>query len=354
MSNKELINLTKFAFNISHKMNWSFNASQSFLEICDFEDGEILNLIESEEYVKSFLRSFFSKCLNVEGSYLDKIEKNQIKSILEKNLESVDECINREKIENLIYNEYTKKLSKLNGEMKFSEYYESERINRLKNSFEPTYDILKKINSKIIDLDDKNVWDSLVNGVNYLSEIWEMNPNQCVKKLIMEYENDSKSAYTIILGMSKDASRQNLSEELQREVWLSNDVILQRLPQTGDDSLHIYNDKWVRGKELTTDTKGIATKAMDFKIINSNGEVYTYNKYNKWVGGSTDDVYNDIKKTIESFNKIMDNTIKLLIILDGKYWDDGKRNELSIYKNNLLMITCSDKSGDESVKNFIF
>ena len=41
--------------------------------------GEILNLIESEEYVKLFLRNFFSKCLNVEGSYLSKIEKTQIK-----------------------------------------------------------------------------------------------------------------------------------------------------------------------------------------------------------------------------------------------------------------------------------
>jgi hypothetical protein len=214
---------------------------------------------------------------------------------------------------------------------------------------------MEKILNKRIDFDDKEVWDSLRNGIERYSEQNDTHPYEYLKRLLGEYSTGSiLSAKNIVLSLCKDASRQNLSEELQKNIWFENGINLRGLPQSGDDTIHIFNDKWVRGKELTIDTKGIATKAMDFKIIDSKGEVYTYNKYNKWVGGSTDDVYNDIKKTIESFNKIKDNTTKLLIILDGKYWDDGKRNELSIYNNNLLMITCSDKSGDESVKDFIF
>ena len=355
MNNKELLELIKFAFEVSHKMNWNYNASQSFLEICDFENGEIIILNKSEDYIKLFLRDFFGKCLSVDESHLGKIEKTQIKLILEKNLDSVSDFINTEKVENLIYNEYQKKSPKSNGEMKFSEYYESERFKRNKDSFESTYDILKKIDSKSLDFNDKNVWVSLINGVDYLSKIWEMNPYQCIKTLIEEYKNDYKSAYTVIMGMSKDAGTQNLSEELQQEVWLDNGIILQGLPQTGDDSLHIHDGKWLRGVDLSKDDKGIASKAMDFKLMNSKNVVYTYNKNNKWVGGATDDTFNDVKKTMELFIKIPNNTTKLMFILDGKYWDDGKRNELkSQYINNdMLLITCTDECKNEEVINFI-
>jgi hypothetical protein len=337
------------------KYSWYFYDNEEWYTYINIKDGVITNLKKSEKDLFIFLKKKSFQIVNSTAYNIDKKDKLRLNKLINNEFKDVVNLIDDKKIESELYETYVKKVEKKYEDKCFNEIYESTRKERQKENLDLTISVMEKILNKRIDFDDKEVWDSLRNGIERYSEQNDTHPYEYLKRLLGEYSTGSiLSAKNIVLSLCKDASRQNLSEELQKNIWFENGINLRGLPQSGDDTIHIFNDKWVRGKELTIDTKGIATKAMDFKIIDSKGEVYTYNKYNKWVGGSTDDVYNDIKKTIESFNKIKDNTTKLLIILDGKYWDDGKRNELSIYNNNLLMITCSDKSGDESVKDFIF
>lgn len=350
MNNEKLMDLLKFSFNLSKQVDWAFNASHSFLEICEFERGKISNLKKSNKDILIFLSDFFNKCLNLEGNYLNKIDKKQIKLILDKNFQNIDEFLNKEYVEDLEYRHYQKKSIIYNENIKFVDLYESERNRRIKESLPDTYNVLKNINSKKIELEDKSVWDSLKNGINHLSEFWEMNPYQCVEVLINEYENNYKTAEYTILSLSMDPSRQNLSEQLQKEMWNSCNNTLIRLPQTGEDSLHIYDGKIVYGKDLSKKEKELASKALDFLIKGHTKDIYTYNKYNKWVGGSTDDVFKDVRNLIESI-QLLD--IKVLFILDGNYWDDGKRDVLREYNSESILITCTDNRNSDEVKNFI-
>lgn len=349
-----MMHLLKYAFELSKKADWSFNASLSFLEICDFEVGNISNLKKSNDDVIIFLNNFFKRCLNSDGTSLSKIDKKQIKLILEKILEkdfqNIDVLLDKNHIEDLEYRHYEKKPNKFDETIKFADLYEYERIKRQKDSFDSTYGVLKEINSKVKDFDDKSVWDSLRNGINYLSEIWEKNPYQCVKILLDEYENGSKCAYKNILDLSKDASRQNLSEELQQEMWSNSGIPLKRLPQSGEDSLHVYNGEIVRGKDLSKKEKELAPKALDFEINGEHRKILTYNKYNKWVGGSTGDVFKDVRKLIELAKSTKE---KFLFILDGKYWNDGKRDTLKEYNSENILVSCTDDRHSDEVKKFI-
>lgn len=234
----------------------------------------------------------------------------------------------------------------------FIEKYEDIRKTRIWEQEEFTVNILKRFVNNKIDLHHKEIWTSLRNGVYKYSEQHNLEPIQFVDTLLKEYGQNNVSAKSIVLSLGKDPSRQNLSEELQEQYWKENGIMLKKMPQNGKKSLHIYNGKWVKGADLSKQTKGLASKAMDYKL----NDLYTYNKYNKWIGGGTDDTFNDIKKTIELFIQIPNNTTtKLLFILDGKYWDDEKRNELKLqYINNkMLMITCTDDCGCQEVIDFI-
>jgi hypothetical protein len=235
----------------------------------------------------------------------------------------------------------------------FSDQYERVRKKRIWEQEESTVNILKKFINNEIDLSDKEIWDSLRSGICRYSEQNDLEPIQFVKTLIIEYYKNIVSAKSLILSLGKDPSRQNLSEELQEQTWKENGITLKKLTQSGKKSLHIYNGEWVKGKDLVENDKGLATKAMDFKVVSSLYNIVTYNKYNKWIGGSTKDVFNDVNKTIEDFNSIKNNDTKLLIILDGKYWDDGCRNSLMRYNNKMLMITCTDDCGCQEVIDFI-
>jgi hypothetical protein len=344
---KELVSYFDVIFK---KYSWHNYDNSEWYSYIDIKNGTITNLKKSENELMVFLKKKSLQMINK----LNKEDKLRLNKLIDNNFKDVSNLIDDKKIESELYQTYVKKDEKRYEDKTFNEIYEDTRKSRQVLNLNYTVSIIERIINKIIDFNDKEVWDSLRNGIERYSEQNDTHPYEYLKHLLEEYLLGSKLARNLILTLCKDASRQNLSEELQKNVWKENGINLRNLPQSGDDTIHIFNDKWVKGMDLSKDTKGIATKAMDFKIIkDSNGIIYTYNKYNKWVGGSTDDVYNDIKKTIESFNKIKNNEIKLLIILDGKYWDGGKRNELSIYNNNLLMITCSDYSDDDSVKNFI-
>lgn len=348
---KELVSY----FDILFKKNaWHSYNNDEWYTFINIEDGLITGLKKSEDELLGFLKKKSTQIINSIGSNLTKEDKLRLDKLIKNDFKDVVNLIDDKKIESELYRNYIKKEDKKYQDKNFNEIYESTRKERQIENLDVTISVMNKIINKHIDFDDKEVWDSLRNGIERYSEQNETHPFEYLKHLLDENSKQSILAKNIILSLCKDASRQNLSEEIQKKVWLENGINLRGLPQNGDDTIHIFNGKWVRGVELSKDTKGIATKAMDFKVVDSKSEVYTYNKYNKWVGGSTDDVYNDIKKTIECFNKIINNTTKLLIILDGKYWDDSHRMDLTSYNNDMLMITCTDESTNENVRNFIF
>lgn len=348
---KELVSYFDTLFK---KNAWHSYSNDEWYTFIDVKNGIITNLKKSEDDLMIFLKRKSIQILNKVGSNLNKEDKLRLNKLIENNFKDVATIIDNKTIESELYQTYTKKEEKKYIDKNFNEIYEGERKERQMNNMENTVRILERILSKKIDFDDKEVWDSLRNGIERYSEQVEKHPFEYVKQLLGDLSKNIISAKNIVLTLCKDASRQNLSEEIQKIVWGENGINLRSLPQSGDDTVHIFDGKWVKGIDLSKDTKGIATKAMDFKVNGSICEIYTYNKYNKWVGGSTDDVYNDIKKTIESFKKINNNTTKLLIILDGKYWDDSHRQELSKYNDNMLMVTCSDESNSDKVKEFIF
>ena len=351
--NSNIKELVSYFDTLFKKNSWHSYSNDEWYTFIDINDGIITNLKKSEDDLMVFLKRKSLQILNKVGSNIDKEDKLRLNKLIENNFKDVVVLIDNDSVELELYQTYTKKEEKKYTDKNFNEIYEGERKMRQMNNMEHTVHVLERILSKKIDFDDNEVWDSLRNGVERYSEQVEKHPFEWVKQLLEDLSKNITSAKNIVLTLCKDASRQNLSEEMQKIVWGESGINLRGLPQSGDDTIHIFDGKWVKGVELSKDTKGIATKAMDFKVIDSNSEVYTYNKYNKWVGGSTDDVYNDIKKTIESFKKITNNTIKLLIILDGEYWD-LKRKELTKYNNEMLMITCSDESYSDNVKGFVF
>lgn len=339
---------------IFKKYAWHHYNNDEWYNFIEIENGVITNLKKPEDELLSFLKKKSLQFINTLNNKLNKGDKLRLVKLIDNDFKDVANLIDDKKIESELYKTYIKKEEKIYQDKCFNEIYEDTRKERQMQNLEHTASIIKKIVDKLIDFNDKEVWDSLRNGIDRYSEQNDTHPYEYLKYLLDQHSKGSKLAKNIIITLCKDASRQNLSEEIQKKVWEENGINLMGLPQSGDDTIHIFNGKWVRGVDLSKDTKGIATKAMDFKVVDSDGEVYTYNKYNKWVGGSTDDVYNDIKKTIEAFNKINNNTTKLLIILDGKYWDDSHRQDLSRYDNGMLMITCSDESSSDKVKDFIF
>lgn len=227
--------------------------------------------------------------------------------------------------------------------MTTSQKIELIRKQRIKDDETAIISILQKLNSSEIDLYDQEVWVSLRNGLLRGADLTDLNYLDYINVLIKEYNSGSPIAKKEILDLAKDPLRQNLSEEVQQEVAHLKGISLERLPQSGPNALRLYDGQIYKNSQLNISNKESATKALDFKVINTDKNIYTYNKYNKWVGGSTDDVYKDIVRLISEFNKITDKTFHLIIILDGNYWDTKRLLLSSSHPNDeFLTITSSD------------
>jgi len=232
-----------------------------------------------------------------------------------------------------------------------SERIESLRKERIKSSENQIVLLLKKISKNLISLHDEIVWDSFRNSIIYDSELIDFTPINYIKYILEEYEKDSQMARIKILNLAKDPLRQNISEEVQETIAREKGFLTKKLPQLGKNSLRIYNGEIKKTDQLTEQEKELSSKALDFEFYTELGDrAYTYNKYNKWVGGSTDDVYNDVRHLINNYKKIKNNTTKLLIILDGHYWDLN-RNKLKPHQNENLIITSSDELNLSLIKN---
>jgi hypothetical protein len=227
--------------------------------------------------------------------------------------------------------------------MTTSERIENLRKERIKSSENKIVKLLKKISKGLITLYDDDIWESFKNSILYDSELIDFTPINYINYILEEYEKNSQMAKIKILNLAKDPLRQNISEEVQEIIAREKGFLTNKLPQSGKNSLRIFNGEMKRTYQLTEQEKELSSKALDFEFYTELGDrAYTYNKYNKWVGGSTDDVYNDVRHLIDNYKKIKNNTTKLLIILDGHYWDLN-RNKLQLHQSENLIITSSDE-----------
>ena len=117
---------------------------------------------------------------------------------------------------------------------------------------------------------------------------------------------------------------------------------MMKLKQSGSNSIHLFDGQVKKGSELTEKEKELASKAMDFQIKNDRKKIYTYNKYNKWVGGSTDDVFKDVRKLIFEISKIKSDEYLFIIILDGNYWETSISKLLEYQSHNLIISSSDD------------
>jgi hypothetical protein len=229
--------------------------------------------------------------------------------------------------------------------LKTSERIELLRKNRIKFAETEVVELLRNLHKGKIKLSDKSIWDSFRNALTKDSELLNKSVEEYINTTLLEYDNGYQSAKIIIFDLAKDPLRQNISEEVQEQIAKEKGFGTEKLPQSGKNSLRIYQGKIVKNSELTKKEKELASKALDFEYTvfsKPKSKYFTYNKYNKWVGGSTDDVFNDIRHLIENYKNVEDKSIILVIILDGDYWDLN-RYKLQPHQNENLIITSSDE-----------
>lgn len=205
-----------------------------------------------------------------------------------------------------------------------------------------TIDLLRKLLLGEIQISSYTIWDGFRNGLIRSSDLLDIPIKDFILLLVSKYDEGCLMSKKIILDLGKDPLRQNLSEEVQEEVAKEKGIYMKKLPQSGKNSLHVFNGDVVFGGDLCKEDKEIASKSLDFEVIGTKVPTYTYNKYNKWVGGSTDDVFKDVRNLIDKIKKIQNKSQKFIIILDGFYWDIN-RKDFEKYNDDNLLVISSDK-----------
>jgi hypothetical protein len=229
--------------------------------------------------------------------------------------------------------------------LKTQERIESLRKKRIKSAETEVVKLLRSLHNREFDLNHNSIWDSFRNALINDSDLLGKPLYDYIADILLEYDEGRQGAKIVVFDLAKDPLRQNISEEVQEEIAKEKGYGTQKLPQSGKNSLRVYKGRVVKNSELTKKEKELASKALDFEYIvkeKPNSKYLTYNKYNKWVGGSTDDVFNDLRHLIENFTNVKDKSIILVLILDGPYWDLN-RDKLMPHQNKNLIITSSDE-----------
>lgn len=112
---------------------------------------------------------------------------------------------------------------------------------------------------------------------------------------------------------SKDPSKQNFTEHLVAEL-----LNISVMPQQGKGCIRFDEN----GDKCSAKKTG-TSKSVDFLINNT----YITQKYTRSAGGAQDNQYADVVDFLVKGSK----KNKVAAIVDGSYWDSGKREELKKY-----------------------
>ena len=134
-----------------------------------------------------------------------------------------------------------------------------------------------------------------------------------------------------------DASKQNMSEELQKKYLSNRGIHVEKLTAAGKKAIRLMNGELITGN----DRGSKATKSMDF-IYN---DELIFAKVTSGAGGGQDNQYRDVLDFLKEANKY-DNKYgnrKFTARVDGDYYTEEKLKSLNQFKTKNIRITNSDE-----------
>lgn len=178
-------------------------------------------------------------------------------------------------------------------------------------------------NLKQVRLDLQNKDEDLLTKIDNFCERWDNTFNyEAISKGIIE--ND-----LIAAQFAKDPKKQNTTEKLASKL-----IKVPLLPQRGSNVIRFdKNGNIIHKKD------GDECKAADF-YFNNAYITQKYTSYNSG-GGAQDNQKSDVIKFLDFGSK----QYKVGALLDGEYWDNGRRVELKEkykYNNNVIILSVDD------------
>jgi hypothetical protein len=123
---------------------------------------------------------------------------------------------------------------------------------------------------------------------------------------------------------AKDPSKQNISEKMVEEL-----LKIKKLPASGKNCI-----RFNQTGEIVSTSAPSHTKSADFIV----DDAYITQKYTMETGGAQDNQYDDVV----SFLTYGSQQYKVGALVDGLYWENGKRQELiNYFKDNPNVVILS-------------
>ena len=140
---------------------------------------------------------------------------------------------------------------------------------------------------------------------------------------IEEFLHEVVSSDYLASMLSKDASKQNMSEKLQISYLSNRGIHIEKLPATGDNAVRLLNGELIYGN----DRGAKATKSIDF---NRNGELICA-KVTTGAGGGQDNQYRDVRDFLKEAGEydIKYGNKKFTALVDGDYYTEEKLKTLN-------------------------
>ena len=154
---------------------------------------------------------------------------------------------------------------------------------------------------------------------------------------IEEFLNEVVSSDNLASMFAKPASKQNMSEILQKDFLSKRNIHIEKLPATGNNAVRLLNGELIYGDDR--DSK--ATKSIDF---NRNGELICA-KVTTGRGGGQDNQYRDVRDFLKEANEydVKYGDKKFTALVDGDYYTEEKLKTLKKFKTKNIRITSSDE-----------
>ena len=192
-------------------------------------------------------------------------------------------------------------------------------------------------------IDDKDTAKRLLSGKRLKKDNWLLKKIENhmerygLSSDIEEFLHEVASSDFLASMLSKDASKQNMSEKLQISYLSNRGIHIEKLPATGDNAVRLLNGELIYGN----DRGAKATKSIDF---NRNGELICA-KVTTGAGGGQDNQYRDVRDFLKEAGEydIKYGNKKFTALVDGDYYTEEKLKTLNKFETKNIRITSSDE-----------
>lgn len=130
-----------------------------------------------------------------------------------------------------------------------------------------------------------------------------------------------------------DPRRQSIDESIAYD-WLKQIALienLEKLPGQGSNALYIGKDGTVRSGSEFTQKETKPSKSLDFRWSAAGYSFFAMHKRTVGEGGAQDNSGREVRRVVDYFREDERGEVNLVLILDGGYWDIGRRDELREY-----------------------